>query len=183
MKIAFITGLSTWGNHSLSPEQTSFLNSLQTEENNKIYCNFPYTNNVKKYKHTNVVLASFSNALQYFLSRTKWIENKSTQLKHIIKENDKVLLLAGSCGLELLNNIKFSKEEKEKIHIIAYGAVARKIPDFQYLTLIQGKKDFIARIWIHIYDIKIEGHHMNYLESKEFLDFVNSYVEKMENAK
>lgn len=182
MKIAFITGLSDLGNNSLSPEQTSFLKSLQTHEENKIYCNFPYTETKKHYKKTNIILASFSNSLQYFLSRTKLLDKNTEQLKKMLKENDKVLLLSGSCGLELLNNMKFSKEEKQKLHIIAYGAVARKIPDFVYLTLVQGDKDWIARLWIHVYDIKIKANHMNYLQSNELVNFVNNYIEKMETA-
>lgn len=181
MKIAFITGLSDWGNNSLSVEQTIFLNKINTNESNKIYYNFPYINNAYILKHTNIIIASLSNALQYFLSRTKWLDKKTKVLKEIIHNNDKILLLSGSCGLELLSNMNFSKEEKNKIHIIAYGAVARKIPEFQYLTLVQSTKDWISRMWINVYDLKIQGHHMNYLESKEFLNFVNGYVEKMES--
>lgn len=181
MKIAFITGLSDWGNTSLSPEQTEFLHGLKSQEQDKIYYNFPYNISRKVYKNTNIILASLSNGIQYFLARTKWLDKKTELLKQIIKQQDKILLLSGSCGLELLNNMKFSKEEKQKIHIIAYGGVATKIPDFPYVTLVQGDKDYIARIWITVYDVKIQCHHMNYLQSTQLLNFVNDYIEKMES--
>lgn len=180
MKIAFITGLSNWNNNVLSPIQTKFLQQLKTHEGNKIYLNFPYVDNQQTYKEPHIIMASLSNAYQYILSKTKWITKQKEKLSQMVAQEDKLLLLSGSCGLELLRNMNFTKEEKEKIHIIAYGGVAARIPDFKYLTLVQGKKDWIAKIWIRDYDLKVESNHMNYLESETLLNFVNEYIEKLE---
>lgn len=180
MKVCFITGLSKWGNNTLSPIQTEFLNKLDTTRRNKIFLNFPYINQNLTYKEPHIICASISNAYQYLLSKTYWIEDKSEHLKSIIKEERKVLLLSGSCGLELIRNMKFTKDEKERLHVMAYGAVAKKIPDLKYLTLVQSKNDWISRMWIKDYDFMIEGNHMNYLESEKFLKITNEYIKKME---
>ena len=182
MKVGFITGFSNWGNNSLSPIQFEFMKNINIKESNKIYLNFPYINNNQLYKDPNIVSASISNAAQYMLSKTSWLKNKEQHFKSIIKEENKILLLSGSCGLEIIRNMNLLKEEKEKIHIIAYGGVAKEIPDFKYLTLVQSKNDWISRIWIKDYDLMIEGNHMNYLQSSQLLNFINEYVGKMESS-
>ena len=181
IKVCFITGLSNYGNNTLSPIQTEFLSKIDTTEKNKLFLNFPYVNKNLTYKEPHIICASISNAYQYLLSKTYWIEEKNERLKSMLKEERRILLLSGSCGLELIRNMKFTKEEKERLHVIAYGAVAKKIPDLKYLTLVQSKNDWIARLWIKEYDFMIEGNHMNYLESEKFLNFTNDYVRKMEN--
>lgn len=178
-KIAFLTGLSNYGNNMLSPTQTQFLKQLNEKEENKIYRNFPYTNEQKIYKEPNIIYASLSNALQYFLSKTSWIKKQTVCLKNILKEEDNLVLLVGSCGLEILKNMNLTQIEKDKIHIIVYGGVAKKIPNYQNTILVQGKSDWIARLWIKKYDIMIVSNHMNYLDSPELLSIVNNYIEKL----
>lgn len=178
MKVAFITGLSDWNNTTLSPNQKKFLDNLNINKSDKIYSNFPYLTQ-RKYNKKNIIIASFSNALCYVLSKAGFYENKTHRLKKLLNENKIVLLLSGSCGMEILRNLKLSEEEKKKIHIIAYGAVAKKIPDFQNMILIQGKNDWICRIWIKDYNLRINSNHMNYLENNDFLNFVNDYIKKI----
>lgn len=175
MKIFFMTGLSDWNNSSLSPQQINFLKKINLQENNKIYMNFPFESN-SKYKKTNILIASLSNSLQYMLARTSWIKKKEIDFKNLLAKENKILLLVGSCGLEILRNINLSAADKDKIHVIAYGGVAKKIPDYQHLTLVQGKNDWISRLWIKRYDLLINSNHMNYLDSQEFLTFINKYI-------
>lgn len=181
MKIAFMTGLSSWNNNKLSPIQETFLNNLKTEEKNKIYLNFPFIDKNQVYKKPHIILASISNACQYFLSKTIWIKKHQKELRELLKTEKVLLLLVGSCGLEILRNMDLSTMDRNKIHVITYGGVAKKTPDYKYITLVQGDKDWISRLWIKEYDLIIQSDHMNYLESEELLNFTNQYIEKLEN--
>lgn len=178
MKIAFMTGLSDFNNTSLSHLQNKFLSKLDVDNNDKIYLNFPYEKTNKRVENVNIITASISNAIQYFLFRTKWLLKKESKLKEIINNEDKVILLVGSCGLEIIRNLSLSEEEKNKLFIISYGGVSKQKPKYKNLLLIQGDDDWIARLFIKECDIKVKSNHMNYLESEEFFNLVNNKVKE-----
>lgn len=141
--IVFITGQSKTDSCELSPIQKEFGERLALEGANVFELNFPYRN-MKPYEKVSIVRASVSNIAIYFRSRKNTF--KKNYLKDVLalfSRYDKIMFLAGSCGLELLNNLDIDVSRK-RIHILAYGPVARQRSKYS-CTYVLGKQDYISR--------------------------------------
>lgn len=166
--ITFLTGQSNPQCIELSPVQRRFLEKIPTEEANKLYCNFPYRLVTSTtYKQTPILTASFNNFFQYFFSRSNSYVNKHKEsFMQIFTHTEKLVLLTGSCGLELFNNLNLPQSFLEKIYIFAYGAVARENPQCNFFS-IRGDKDWIAALFSLPIDHVVKATHMNYLEQDQ----------------
>ena len=164
-QIAFLTGQSHPLTAALSPSQTAFLGKLSVPESLRITRNFPYPDDASthRFMHAPLLIASLRNGWQYFASRrAAFAEQHRPAVETLLERADRTLFLAGSCGLELFNNLGLPASALRRVTIFAYGPVARWRPDCACL-LVQGRRDWISRRYFGAVDAHVNGGHMDYL--------------------
>ncbi len=183
VKIAFLTGLSNPNCCQLSPIQKTFLRRLECPEAWKIYLNFPYLdkpNNTQQSSNpnlgveTNIITNSLFNIKQYFQASSQIYKTAATQhLSQLAASTNHLILLVGSCGLEILNHALTPNINKKLLHLFVYGPVAKSLPDVNH-TLIQGSNDFISKAFFQNVDLTIPNlGHLGYLEKQPVFELVN----------
>lgn len=93
----------------------------------------------------------------------------------LLERADRTLLLSGSCGLELFNNLHLPAEVLSRVSLFAYGPVARKRPACRHL-LVQGHRDAISRLWFPQVDRRIESGHMDYLTRPDLPELCRRFM-------
>jgi len=96
----------------------------------------------------------------------------------MLTQADRTVLLAGSCGLELLANLRLPELVLSRLHVFAYGAVARRRPQVD-IVAVHGRRDWIARPWRKHDDLFVDCHHMNYLASPEVLARCTDFIARV----
>lgn len=175
-KIAFLTGQSNPSSTSLSPVQTEFMKKIPVPEELKSYRNFPYTEG-SAYSEVNILRASINNARQY-LNAGKRSDEYSGMFNKYFKNNDIIIIISGSCGLHLFNSLNLSAEIRQKISIFAYGPTAHRIPECRDIFIVQGRKDWISRLWRLPVNEYAECGHMDYLNQKSVFDSCIRFLKK-----
>ncbi|WPD23030.1 MAG: hypothetical protein SD837_00405 [Candidatus Electrothrix scaldis] len=165
----FLTGQSDKRSCSLIPEQEQTAQALRKLGLDVYPLNFPYQEQMAPYRKVPLVWASIANLRMYLQSRQEEFASRyRPQLCERISQHTFTLVLAGSCGLEIINNICLSDEIKKKLHIFAYGPVARKQPDIS-CTLVQGRRDWLSKYFFSQVDVSVHCGHMDYLQCPEVL--------------
>lgn len=175
LQIAFITGRSLPGNFALSPSQRAFMATLN-REGRCLAVNFPWAMGVDDWRATPILQASWNNACDYLGSRRPaFSQTYQEATRKLLASADHTLLLAGSCGLELFNNLQLPAADLLRVSIFAYGPVARHRPTCRHL-LVQGQKDWISRFWFRDVDTHIACTHMNYLAQPALSDLCRRFI-------
>lgn len=186
LQIAYITGRSLPGYTQLSPVQSAFINQLARSERRLVRINFPYfchAENTADFLASGLLTASFNNSRDYFVSRHRTFQQRyQSPVAELLTQATHTVLLAGSCGLELFNNLHLPAELMTSTTLIAYGAVARQRPVCQHI-LIQGNQDWLSKIYFRRVDYKVHCGHMNYLSSPEVLAICERYIAHIESSK
>ncbi|SCC06305.1 hypothetical protein GA0061071_10536 [Kosakonia oryzendophytica] len=163
LQYVFLTGRSCWGNWALSPQQLAFMHAISDEGQHCVAHNFPWLPQPEAWRQTGIVRASLSNMLEYLASRhARFVRCYRETALEMLAGADQTIVLAGSCGLELFNNLQLPAEVMPHIAIFAYGPVARQRPTCRHV-LVQGRTDYISRCWFPSPDKQIESGHMHYL--------------------
>lgn len=169
LQIAFITGRSQPGNTSLSPDQRAFMTALE-QEGEGIPVNFPWAVQHNAWQTTPLLRASMNNARDYLASRRPaFVRTYQAEALTLLASADHTLLLCGSCGLELFNNLQLPASVMSRVSLFAFGPVARRRPECRHL-LVQGRQDWISRLWFRDVDEYIACGHMNYLSQPALID-------------
>lgn len=169
LQVVFLTGQSDPGRCALSPVQRAFMESLPLPAPAKLALNFPYHADTLPWRNVSLATASVSNARQYLASRQpEFAARHAAHVQRVLSRTPRTLILAGSAGLELLANLQLPRETLDRVHVFAYGPVARHLPDCTSL-LVQGRRDWISRLWFSDVDHRVECSHLDYLESPEVL--------------
>lgn len=175
---AFITGHSLPGCTGLSTDQLDFQQRSELPVGRWLSNNFPY-HETSPFRPPNLIRASFNNSRHYYFSRFgSFRDRHRDHVVGIFSAYEKVILLAGSCGLELLNNLELPGDTRRRLHIFSYGAVSRKLPDTASHLMVQGSRDFISRIFHRHADHRYSSSHMDYLRSPETLRLFNSFCHR-----
>nr|MDU9046806.1 hypothetical protein [Candidatus Electrothrix aestuarii] len=165
----FLTGQSDKRSCSLIPAQEQTAEALRKLGLDVYPLNFPYQEQMAPYQKVPIIRASIANLHMYLQSRQEEFASKHRpQFCERISQHTFTLVLAGSCGLEIINNLCLSDEIKKKLHIFAYGPVARKQPDIS-CTLVQGRRDWLSKYFFSQVDLIVDCGHMDYLQSPEVL--------------
>jgi len=173
--VAFLTGQSDPRTNALSPVQRGFLDRSPVPPVQRLDLNFPYRPAVE-WRETNLFRASFSNARQYLASRRpSFADAHRGAFQETFGSAGKVVLLAGSCGLELLVNLRLPEETLRRVHVFAYGPVSRSLPRCASLETVQGNRDAISRWWHRSVDHVIPCGHMDYLETAETMALFSAF--------
>lgn len=179
LQTAFITGRSRPGNLALSQVQRDFIGSLSVKELSPLPVNFPWTPSPDPFQATGLLWASVNNAREYLNSRRlSFVERYRDSAIALIESADHTLLLSGSCGLELFNNLHLPASLMSRVSVFAYGPVARKRPDCRHV-LVQGEQDLISRLWFRKADERIRCGHMDYLLQPEMVGLCQQFINQI----
>lgn len=177
--VAFLTGQSDPRSNALSPVQRGFFERSPVLEEERLRLNFPYVPSME-WRETPLIRASISNASQYFTSRRPDFSQRYREgFLGAFGGAGAVILLAGSCGLELLVNLRLPESFRRVLHVFAYGPVSRSVPDCASLVLVQGSRDAISRHWHRKVDHVIPCGHMEYLETEEMMRLFTSFYQRV----
>jgi hypothetical protein len=180
LQVAFFTGQSDPERCALSGEQAAFLDALPIRDAAKIRRNFPYEDDTLAYRDVSLLAAGWHNARQYLMSRTPaFAERHRPAVLRLLAQADSSLLLAGSCGLELLANLSLPGDVLGRVHVFAYGPVVRSRPACD-ICAVRGRGDWIARLWGGPADHIVDGGHMAYLRNPDVLALCQAQVARLE---
>lgn len=175
LQIAFMTGRSQPGCTALSPDQRAFLDALGAEGRG-LTVNFPWSGEDQPWRATPLLTASVNNARDYLLSRQlAFTRQYRPAALNMLDAASQTLLLCGSCGLELFNNLQLPAACLSRVSLFACGPVARRRPSCRHL-LVQGRKDWISRFWFTDVDEYIDCGHMNYFSHPALVDICRRFI-------
>jgi hypothetical protein len=178
--VGFITGHSVRGCTGLSHEQREFQRRSAVPQANWLQHNFPWQETFPFPEPFRLLSASLNNVRHYFRSRTPGFRDQHRpEVLARFAQYDAVILLAGSCGLELLNNLELPAEMRQRLHVFAYGPVSRCRPEAASSFLVQGRGDVISRAFHRHVDARFPCPHMGYLESAETLRLFDAFYRRV----
>ncbi|MBM7505631.1 hypothetical protein ACFPER_00845 [Agromyces aurantiacus] len=180
--VGFLTGRSDPSTTALSPAQSAFLDALPVAAHERLDVNFPYAPASGPWRPTPLPLASVRNARDYAGSRRpSFARRHAAAVGEALARADRTLVLAGSCGLELLANLGLDAAALAGVHVLAYGPVARSRPAAS-LEVVVGRRDALARAWVRrtgLVDHEVDAGHLDYLASPEFAAIASAAVERL----
>jgi hypothetical protein len=171
VQVVFLTGQSDASRCALSPVQRAFLDALPLAASARRPLNFPYDDDAAPapWRNVSLIAASISNSRQYRASRhPDFAVRHAPRVLRELARAPRTLILAGSAGLELLANLRLPREALDRVHVFAYGPVARRLPDCP-CVLVQGRRDWVSRWWFRTVDHRVDCTHLDYLQSREVL--------------
>jgi hypothetical protein len=176
LRVAFLTGQSNPRSWMLSSQQSAFLDRLRLPNEVLHRLNFPYREGSAPHAQVSLPKASASNLIQYLGSRRDSFRDKHlSKMIEVVSAAEHTILLAGSCGLELLANLRLPPPWLQRLSVFAYGPVARARPQCCCL-LIRGRQDRISRWFFPSVDHLVDADHLNYLEQPEVLDLCVGFL-------
>lgn len=179
-QVAFLTGQSDPLSCALSALQRHFLDSLAAPVT--VDGNFPYAAPARAFRPTPLLRASLNNARQYLRSRKPGFRDTyRPAMEALLTRSDRTLLLAGSCGLELFNNLDLSRSLLERCAVFAYGPVARRRPDCEH-RLLQGRYDALSRWYFPRVDLRVDAGHLNYLDNAHVLQHCRAWFSQLQTG-
>lgn len=179
MQVALMTGRSDPSHCRPSPVQAAFLAALASPRVRVLSTVFPWPpDDGRLAASVPLVRASLANALQYLGSRRAgWAARHRPGFEARVAEAPRTVLLCGSCGLELLANLDASAATLARLHVLAFGPVARRRPPVHELLVVRGRGDRISRRgFAGDADRLVEGGHLDYLERLDTLALARSLI-------
>ena len=145
--------------------------------------NFPYPEVTPPHRPAPLPRASWNNARQFLASRrAAFAARHRPPLLALLARAERTLLLAGSCGLELLANLDLPARELGRLHVFAYGAVCRRRPACD-VRQVRGRRNWISRALTRIdldrCDAWVAGGHLEYLEDPEVLALCRAFLDEL----
>lgn len=186
LQIAFLTGQSNPGNAALSPQQTAFIEALPAPNEWKVRVNFPYPDIPQTFRRTPLPIASFHNLVLYLRSRRpSFAATYRPRVLARVERAERTLFLAGSSGLELLGNLDLSAAVLARLHVFAYGPVARRLPPVD-ARFVQGR-DSISRLYFRVglreeRIARVGCDHLGYLSDPAVLALCLDYLKEIRAA-
>ncbi|KQQ75374.1 hypothetical protein ASF73_06020 [Xanthomonas sp. Leaf131] len=184
VQIAFLTGQSDPQRCALSIEQQHFLQQLQSPGRQLIDCNYPYRPDSAAHRRTPLWRASASNARQYLAARAARVADADrTRVVALLEQAPTTVLLAGSCGLQLLTALQLPQALRARLAVFAYGPVCRAPASFGQLRVLQGRRDWISRaLFGAAVHLRPACGHMDYLRDAAVLADCQAFVATVEHV-
>ena len=181
-RLALLTGQSMPSNVALSPQQIAFLAAVAPPGVEVLAHGFPYHRAFETggYQAASMLTASLHNARQFLAAATsqRFRAVVAARIDELIgKTREQLILLTGSCGLQLLNAAwpALQARPRPAIHIVALGPtqVGPLALPHGVLTTVQGRDDPWSR-WLFTgrVDHRIACGHLDYWSSDEAADLV-----------
>lgn len=176
-RVAFLTGQSDPERCALSPQQSGLMAELeiQAEGIDCVALNYPWRADTAAWRPVPLWRASLANARQYLAAR-RGSEPTLRAARAWLLQAPRSLLLVGSCGLSLLDALLWGLEpaERSRIRAVAFGAVGPIWPSSIRGHVLQGRRDWIARLLgppalasEGVTTQALECGHMDYLQRNE----------------
>ncbi|PPT76008.1 hypothetical protein XaplCFBP3122_11115 [Xanthomonas arboricola pv. populi] len=184
LQIAFLTGQSDPGRCALSMQQQHFLQQLQGPGRRLIDSNYPYRLDSPPHRRTPLWRASVSNARQYLAARAARVANADRmRVVALLEQAPTTVLLAGSCGLQLLTALRLPQALRTRLAVFAYGPVCNAPATFGQLRVVQGSGDWISRaLFAGAPDLTPACGHMHYLRDATVLAECQAFIAQLEQA-
>lgn len=179
LQVLFLTGQSDPTCCALSPVQRTFLAALPLPAPARRPLNFPYAAETSSWRPTPLLVASVRQVRQYAASRRPdFAARHAARVDDQLARADRTLILAGSNGLELFVNLHLPRETLDRVHVFAYGPVARRRPDCD-CVLVQGHRDWLSRLWFSDVEHRVDCWHLDYLRSPDVLSLCAGVVQRL----
>jgi len=176
IQIAFLTGRSDPVSCALSPEQADFLRRLRVPGLTLLETNFPYASG-RPYRDVFLPRAACNNVLEYLRSRRpEFARHHGPHVRALIEQAERTVFLAGSCGLELFNNLALPAPVEGRCTLICYGPVARRLPRRARALVVQSARDSISRVFFRWPERRLACGHMAYLRDERFLQLCQAEI-------
>lgn len=173
---AFITGHSVHGCTGLTPDQRAFQQRSVIAPARWLPWNFPYYETFPYPDAVSLLAASLNNAGHYFGSRRAAFRRRHREaVAGLFSRYDVVILVAGSCGMELLNNLDLPPGVLARLHVFACGPVSRRRPATAGCLVVQGTRDHLSRSFHREADHRYPCPHMGYLAAPQTLAHFNAF--------
>ncbi|WP_126967787.1 hypothetical protein [Xanthomonas arboricola] len=184
LQIAFLTGQSDPKSCALSMQQQHFLQQLQGPGRRLIDCNYPYRSASPTYRHMPLWRASMSNARQYLAARAARVADADRmRVVALLAQVPTTVLLAGSCGLQLLTALRLPQALRTRLAVFAYGPVCDAPAAFGQLRVVQGSGDWISRaLFAGAPDLTPACGHLHYLCDAAVLAECQAFIAQVEQA-
>jgi hypothetical protein len=183
-KIAIFSGLSDPSTCALSKAQRDFLDALEAPASTKVFRNFPWIDAEEVRAEPPLLRASWQNVRQYLGAKKPTFVTQARRHWRALREStDTRLILALSCGLEILRHLLDEHDDPATLTILALGPVTRAWPVFP-CTLLYGSRDPIARMFSpqrsanltsRVITIPAVGH-LDYFRSADVLRIANELL-------
>ncbi|PPT22152.1 hypothetical protein [Xanthomonas arboricola] len=184
LQIAFLTGQSDPESCALSMQQQHFLQQLQGPGRRLIDCNYPYRSASPPHRHMPLWRASVSNARQYLAARAARVADADRlRVVALLEQVPKTILLAGSCGLQLLTALRLPRALRTRLAVFTYGPVCNTPAAFGQLRVVQGSGDWISRaLFAGAPDLTPACGHLHYLCDAAVLAECQAFIAQVEQA-
>ncbi|PPT33324.1 MULTISPECIES: hypothetical protein [Xanthomonas] len=184
VQVAFLTGQSDPERCALSGEQQQFLHQLQGAGRRLIDCNYPYHSAGPPHRRTPLWRASVCNARQYLAARGARVADADRmRVVALLEQAPRTVLLAGSCGLQLLTALQLPQALRARLAVFAYGPVCTAPATFGQLRIVQGRGDWISRLLFGAApDLRPACGHLHYLRDAAVLAECQAFIAQIEQA-
>ena len=181
LQLAFLTGQSDPARCALSPQQRAFGQALLAPGRVLHPCNFPYDAATPDHQPAALLAASWHNTRHYLRSRDPgFAATHGPALAQLLQAAPHTLLLAGSCGLELLANLELPPALAQRCSVLAYGPVARRAPRVAQLQVLVGRQDWVSRLGWRGARQWIDSGHMDYLQQPAVLAIARELAARLQ---
>jgi hypothetical protein len=175
VQVGILTGPSDPLGCALSQEQQALLDFVAPAAV-QIPCNFPYALQTPPHRAMPLLRASLHNGWAYLRSRgTGFRRAYRAAVMQRLEHCEHSVLLAGSCGLELFNNLALPRGILKRVSVFAYGPVARRRPDCHHV-LVVGRRDPLSRWFFPSPDHWVEATHLGYLQDGQLRALCREFV-------
>jgi hypothetical protein len=169
---AWLSGQSSYRHSQLSPGQLDLLDALAGLGCATVRCGLPFNAAAQAlpYSAEPLAAASARNAAQFLAARLdhRFQAELARHLQPLAdRTSRRLVLLCGSCGMELLAAAlpRLRLPWELRILAIALGPVGRRPAGQLQLHVIQGSGDWISRLGYRgPADLRVPGGHMAYLD-------------------
>ena len=176
-----MTGRSDPSHCRPSAVQAAFLDALASPGVRVLRTNFPWVpDDGALAAPVPLVRASLANARQYLGSRREsWRERHRPALERLAGRAPRTVLICGSCGLELLANLRARPATLDRLHVLALGPVARRRPAVRELVIVRGRDDRVSGRGLGAADHVVGTDHLGYLEDADSLSIARTMVARV----
>jgi hypothetical protein len=166
-RLLLLTGQSAWTSAALTTDQRVFLTAIAGDD--ALLAGFPYHQHCIGTANPSLARGSIRNIRQAswcLLSQTYRTILRQVLHRAITSTEERLLILCGSCGLEMLNAADVTLSPQTRVAAIGPTCLAAVRTRVDYV--VQGRSDRISQaLYRGRVDLRLPGGHFSYYNSLE----------------
>jgi hypothetical protein len=177
-KIVIVTGLSDPNSCRLTEAQLSLINLPALPPDSVVTENFPFVQQPEgSMSSRSLAQASLANGLQFFRTWTAGYRNlAAVHWASLLQSVDHLLVVAGSCGIQLVTSCPAIQQAADKVRLLALGPVGTRQPRLS-TVLVQGQRDWLSRSFFPRPDLIVARvGHLDYWENSLVRELVDQWL-------